>query len=157
MPLEPYAITEEKTQLLERALSIHMNQSQACVFAGVKWSTYKWRKANDEAFLARMERAKEFLPMAAKQIVAEEIVNGKNVRLAWSFLRHVERDRYHTYRPSEVRADPSEYFKAYAALMFTDETKTKSDNPSIGMGSTPENLYSADSVGSSTLCQDSLG
>jgi len=83
-----FAITDVILDTIEKSLQNGMNISQACNFAEFdRTSLYRAMNASDE-IRYRIEKARDFAEVIARQIVVTKIVNEKDENMAKWYLEH---------------------------------------------------------------------
>lgn len=91
----PSKYTEELVTKLESILQVGGTIDEACSYAGISRETYyRWLEDN-EGFLTKMEAAKYYSDIIAKNVVVDTIVKGKNVENAkwWLEKRQFSKDK----------------------------------------------------------------
>jgi hypothetical protein len=85
----PTVRTEETVKKLEDVLKLGASDLAACSYAGISRETfYTWLK-EDEIFSDKMENAKNFAIIAARQVIVTSIVEDKNLDSAkWYVEKH---------------------------------------------------------------------
>ena len=85
----PTIRTEAIVGKLESVLKLGVSDTAACAFAGIsRDSFYEWLK-NDDEFSDRIENAKNFAIVAARQVVVTSIIDDKNLDSAkWYIEKH---------------------------------------------------------------------
>ena len=74
----PFSITEEKTKKLEAMLKIGGTIEESCAYAGANTSTYYDHLARSNKFAMRMQKAKFYSDVQAKNVIVEKIVKDKD-------------------------------------------------------------------------------
>jgi len=85
----PRAITEIEINILERMLQHDYGVAEACRYARIGRTTYYAELERNHKFANRMSKAKQWLGMQAKIVVADAIING-DVKTSQWFLAHRE-------------------------------------------------------------------
>lgn len=85
----PSVITKETVDKLVEVLRLGVKDGSACAHAGIHRATfYDWIKKDDD-FSDKIENARNFAVLAARQNVVKEIVEEKNVELSkWYIEKH---------------------------------------------------------------------
>lgn len=86
----PTKKTETVVKKLEDLFKVGGTVEQACAYAGITKPTYYEWLDKDEDFLTKMEAAKHYADIAAKNIVVEAITKKKNLSAAQWWLEHRE-------------------------------------------------------------------
>lgn len=82
----PLAITENVVQKLESILKVGGTIEQACNYAEVGKVTYYDELKRNEDFRTKMEKAKDYLAIASKNVVGQAITKDKNLSAAQWYL-----------------------------------------------------------------------
>lgn len=83
----PTVMTKQVLAKLEWAFRIDCNNEEACIYAGIDSATlYRYIQKNPD-FAVQMTEWKQSLPIAARAVVAEQIVAAKSVDDSWAYLR----------------------------------------------------------------------
>jgi len=85
----PTIMTEENVGKLESILQTGASDSAACAYAGIsRDSFYEWIK-RDHAFSDRMDNARNYAVIAARQVVVKSIIKDQNLESAkWYIEKH---------------------------------------------------------------------
>lgn len=85
----PESITEDITVKLESIFKIGGTIAEACSYAGIADRTYYSRAERDPKFMQKMEAAKHYADIVAKNVVVDNIVKDKNIDSAkWWLEKH---------------------------------------------------------------------
>ena len=89
-------MTEKTVQKLREVFLLDYTVEEACDHAEIAKQTYYNECHRNPAFMDEMARVQRGLIKAAKRVVAVEIIEKKNVRIALDFLKHRQPERYRT-------------------------------------------------------------
>ena len=105
----PPAMTDDVVQKLIDVFRLGVKDNAACAYAGIgRTSFYKYMQ-DDEDFANKMEAAKGFAIIAARQVVVNKIINEKDVETAkWYLDRHDLKQEFGVQQNTQVNV--------YAAL-----------------------------------------
>jgi hypothetical protein len=85
----PTVITEEVSKKLEDVLRLGVNDSAACSYAGISRETFYNHVKDDDDFCDRMDNARNYAVIAARQVVVKSIVEDKNLDSSkWYVEKH---------------------------------------------------------------------
>lgn len=101
----PTVLTPETITKLEAILKIGGTIQQACGYAEIGESTYHANINTNESFKRKMDSAKYFADIAAKNIVVDKIINDKDLATAKWWL---EKREYATSIKAGVSVDDGE-------------------------------------------------
>lgn len=90
----PTKMTDDVVNKLESILKVGGTIEEACAYAKIsKMSYYKWLEDSND-FLTKMESAKHYADIVAKNVVVDEIVNKKDLATAkWWLEKREFRDK----------------------------------------------------------------
>ena len=82
----PYAIDSVTVIMLEHAIKYDYGVAEACRYAGIGRTTYYAELGRNPEFAERMARARRYLIIKAKLIVADAILVDNDQKMAMWFL-----------------------------------------------------------------------
>ncbi len=82
----PHAVTELTVIMLEHALKHNSSIVEATNYAGIGRTTYYVELARNPEFASRMDKAKRYLAMKARLIIADAILVDHDKKIAKWFL-----------------------------------------------------------------------
>lgn len=85
----PIAMTDEVVQKLIDVFRLGVNDTAACSYAGIGRTTFYEYYGKDEDFTNKIDTAKNFAVIAARQVIVKDIVDNKNIESAkWYLEKH---------------------------------------------------------------------
>lgn len=89
-----YKLTDKVLSDLEDGFKNDFTVEESCLFAGIRKDTfYNWLKLSDE-FAERIDKAKQFVSIAAKRNIAQAVITHKSVEDAWKYLERRQKKLY---------------------------------------------------------------
>lgn len=85
-------ISKERVSKLEEGFKRAFNVTEACLYAGISRETYYDYMAKDKRFSDKMEFAKRFVYMEAKQNIIKKLINEDDVELSKWWLEKKDAD-----------------------------------------------------------------
>ena len=96
-------ITEEVTRQLIDVFRLGVKDNAACAYAGVGRTAFYAKMQDDEEFANKIEAAKNFAVIAARQVVVKKIVDDKDVETAkWYLDRHDLKQEFGVQQNTQV-------------------------------------------------------
>ncbi len=90
----PSLFTEERVRKLEQGFRNDLTVDECCTYAGISKETYYEWCNKDKDFLTRMESAKRYLFIIAKNNITNALAKNKSVEDSWKFLQKRQKDLY---------------------------------------------------------------
>lgn len=89
-----YKLTDKVLSDLEDGLRHDFTVEEACLNAGIRKDTfYNWLKLSDE-FAEYIDRAKQYVAIAAKRNIAGAVTNDKSIEDSWKYLERRQKKLY---------------------------------------------------------------
>lgn len=121
----PSKLTEEVTQKLESIFKIGGTIAEACSYALISDSTYNTYCRTDGKFLARMDAARHYADIVAKNIVVDTMIKDKNIDTAKWWLE--KREFKQTGNSQQTQVNVFSNLKE----QYTKETEVKNEEKDI--------------------------
>lgn len=121
----PESITPEIETKLESIFKIGGTNAEACAYAGIAERTYYSRAERDAEFMQKMEAAKYYADIVAKNVVVDDIVKNKDVASAkWWLEKRQFRSEGINIQANEAKVlvVPSELINKYDIPQNTESS-----------------------------------